>query len=90
MTGAVTQVKKTFNAKDLELSIINSLIGNMVLIKAGSFIMGNNKAPILATYSHSASVGNRNFLPLITLSFRIKRIASSQLTFSTGQALQPL
>lgn len=41
----------------------------------------------LEAYSHSASLGKRNFLPLYLLSFSIKSCTSSQLIFSTGQLL---
>jgi formylglycine-generating enzyme required for sulfatase activity len=58
--GAKPPVQKTeankIVDKEKELAVINSLIGNMVLLKGGNFIMGNNRSPSADETEHAVTL----------------------------------
>ncbi|MDQ6610761.1 MAG: formylglycine-generating enzyme family protein [Bacteroidota bacterium] len=52
------EIKKIESNKESEMSVINFLVANMVPIKGGAFVMGNNKAPSPDEVEHPVTVNN--------------------------------
>lgn len=50
--------KKTEITREVEKVVINNILSNMVVIKGGNFIMGNNKAPAADELEHAVSVND--------------------------------
>lgn len=59
--NAKSNTKTPENTKEAELAVINTLVANMVSVKGGTFIMGNNRAPATDEQEHPVVISNVHF-----------------------------